>query len=527
MAEIPADAMSVIERAAGNGRDSLTYLDPGRPEERVTIEHFLDRSGKGAGRYPALHEAIGTGGVAAPDSALDSCTLLDAGRAADGTATARTWVGSDGGAFISGAHTMLLDAEGGAVLASGSQTQVGGGLVQGGTDPASSSPATPRMTAISFFHAQRSPAEPARFGLSAAPVAGRAGAVNKFNLEAPIGKKKPGFIVIAISRTAPGHDHDCDYRYPSAADVEPDRLVVPCVGSIEFSEAVQAKPTLASTALWSVAAGTKSELLDPSKLLAGFSAPEGNVLKWSFPFDGKPMNETASLQFHPLDKVDDNVTAFFFQFQVLLGDAGNPETVTICSESWPPPYTEHCRKIESIEYWWHCADGNASVTMADRSRKPLLEVTDEDELLLPDGSTAQVQATTLDYHDELSDDPTLHLETDGGLSLVLSALHPVFVSGSPVKAEDLKLGDAIEVEGGTHHVIKCEPITFNGPLCNLLLAGTPAVHGFFANGIAVGDYDALATHAEETRHDLDYMLERLPESHHTDFRSALADATSR
>jgi hypothetical protein len=528
MAKIPADAMSVIERAAENGRDSLTYLDPGRPENRATIEHFLDRSGKGAGRYPALHEAIGAGGVATPNSAVDSCALLDAGRAPDGTATARAWVSSDGGAFISGAHTALLDSESGTVLASGSRTQVGGGLVQGGTDPAESVAATPGMTAVTFFHAQRSPGEPARFGLSVAPVAGREGAVNKHSLEAPIEVKgkQPGYVVIAIARDADHPNNDSDYRYPSAVNVEPDRLVVPCVGNVEFSESVKAKPTAASTRLYSVAAGTTSELREPATLLAGFSAPEGNSLKWSFPFDNKPIKETASLQFKPLDKVDDNVTAFFFQFQVLLGDAENPETVTICSRSWPPPHTANCIQIDSIKYWWHCADGSASVTLADRSKKPLIEVTDRDELLLPDGSTAEVEATTLDEHDELSDDPTYKLETDGGLSLVLSALHPVFVSGAPVKAEDLRVGATIEVEGGTHSVTKCEPTPYSGALCNLLLAGAPAVRGFYANGIAIGDYDALTANAEATRHDLDYMLERLPESQHTDFRSALADATS-
>lgn len=528
MAEIPADAISVIERAAENGRDSLTYLDPGRPEERATIEHFLDRSGKGADRYPALHEAIGGGDVAVPDSAVDLCTLLDAGRALDGTATARAWVSSKGGAFISGVHTLLLDSEGGAVLASGSRTQVGGGLVQGGTDPAESAAAAPKMTAVSLFHAQRSPQDPVRFGLSATPVTGLEGAVNQFTLEAPreVKGKQPGFVVIAIARDPDHPNEDSDYRYPSAVNVEPDRLVVPCVGSVEFSEAVKAKPTAAATRLYSVAATEFSELREPATLLAGFSAPEGNVLSWSFPFDDKPMNETASLQFNPLDDVDDNVTAFFFQFQVLLGEAENPETVTICSKSWPPPHTNNCIQIDSIKYWWHCIDGGAQVTLADGSKKSLIEVTDEDELRLPDGTSAAVEATTLDKRDELSDDPTYLLETAGGLSLVLSALHPVFISEGPVKVEDLTGGEPIEVEGGVDTVTKCERTSYSGQLCNLLLAGTPAVRGFYANGIAVGDYDALTANAEATRHDLDYMLERLPESQHTDFRSALADATS-
>lgn len=525
MSEMPTQVRGLLEGAVGEGaHGSPLYLDPTSSDEREAIEYFLDRSDKGPGRYPALHQALAGGETAAPEAPLDRCMLVDAGATDEGTATAQTWLGSDGGAFLSGVHTLLVDRDGGGVLASGSRTQVGGGLVRNPTGPEALA-ATPRMTAVSFFHAQRSPDEPVRFGLSAAAV-DIAAAAKKVTVEEPVSTrhKRPGRVVIGMARQEGWTNSDCDYIYPSAANVEPDRLVVPCSGTAEFEEPVSLPVQNAYAGLW--CDHRPLNLLRGFVLEPGFKQIAANVIAWSFPFDNQPINLTESLQFEPLPSADENLSAFFFEFQV-PGKSGRPQKASVCSTSWPDKPSSGCAPVEDLEYWWHCIDAQAEVTLADNSRKKLIEIDSQVELRLLDGSNAMVEATLFDIHDSDSEDFVMKLETAGGRSLILSAEHPLMASGAPVKAVDLQPGQEIAVEGGVDQVAGCVPFpSFTGMLGNLQMAGT-GTHAYFANGIAVGDFGTLAAHREKLRHDPEYMLARLPESHHQDFLSALADATAR
>lgn len=526
MTEMPTKIQALVERAAAKGEDALTYLDPRQLDERKAIEYFLDRSGKSADRYPALHLALAHGEWSVPKAPLDQCTLVDAGRAEDGTATASTWVGSAGRPFLSGAHTMLVDRDGGGVLASGSSTQVGGGLMRNATD-ADAAAATPRMTGISFFHAQRSPEEPVRFGLSAAPVTPMDGEL-KFTIEAPIEithtpTHPVNRVVIGMARQQGWVNTDCDYVYPEAANIEPDRLVVPFVGNVEFPMNVTLPALKIRTWLW-CGYTPLATLQTESELAAGFTAPAANRIAWKFPFDDKSIRETASLRYEPFPEADDNLSAFLFKFQVMGG--GVPQPVTICSLSWPHRPSSGCGSVLDLQFWWHCVEAGAQVTLGDGSKMPLKEIDNRTEVQTVTGGKALVEATTLDIHDTDSEDIVMKLETKGGRSLVLSALHPLFVGGAPVMARDLKQGDEIAVEGGgTDHVSSCEAFpSYAGQLGNLKLAGS-GTQGFYANGIAVGDFSTMSDHREETRHDPDYMLSCLPKSHHQDYLSALADAT--
>lgn len=525
MVEMPTKVMALVERVAERGLDSLAYLDPEKEDEREAIEYFLDRAGKGADRYPALHTAKAGGGTATPATPLDHCTLVDMGKAADGTALAQAWLGSVGGSFLSGVHTMLLDVGSGEVLAFGSTTQVGGGLVRGRTGDGALA-ATPKMTGVSFFHAQRSPQEPLRFGLTAAPVV-LPESEPTIAIGAPIEVrgKRPGRVVIGMARQEGWSNTDCDYIYPEAGSVEPDRLVVPFEGTVEFAESVMMPAVNIRTALWCDHFPLKV-WETAEQLEQGFKQESPTKISWSFPYDDLSISATKSLKYDPLPEADDNVSAFFFRFQLKSGQ-GELLTVSIFSTSWlDKPTSGYKKEIDDLEYWWHCVDAEAEVTLGDGSSKKLIEIDNQTEVRLLGGGNSLVEATTLDVHDIDSEDVVMKLTTSGGRSLIVSALHPAMSGGQPVMARDLQPGQEIAVEGGTDQVASCLPEAgFQGKLGNLSLAAT-GTQAFYANGIAVGDFGTLTAYREQVRHDPEYMLARLPESHHQDYLSGLADATA-
>lgn len=527
MSEFPAGVNEVVDRALSSegDRHSFTYIDLGRPEGEAAIKHFLERCGKGADRYPALHEAVAKAEDGASSPAGDHCTLVDAGATEKGRATARSWVSSRERSLIAGVHTMLLDSGSGEVLASGSHTDVSTGLLRNAT-LADAAEATSEMTAVTFFHLQRSPEEAPRFGLAAAPIA-LPEVTPTINLTAPVGAKKPNYIVIGLARQVTKKENeDCDYVYPDTVGVEPDRLVVPMVGTAEYPYPVTAT-TSVYTALWCEGVPLASRL-SAQELKAGVTVSSTNnkQLTWSFPFDGKSIRETASLSYEPLVAADENTTAFMFMVQAEVGTTGRIETFAICSEMWPEEPTPACTQIKNIEYWWHCLEADAQVTLADGTKVALETITNQQEVKLLDGSAGKVEATTRDRHDTDPDDPVMRLETQAGRTLLLSSWHPVFVGGSPKEAVKLSVNDHIDVEGGTDVVTKIEEVTSHDQFCNLKIAGQ-GPFGFYANGIAVGDFSTLIDHHHQTTHDPDHMLGQLPESHHQDFLSALADSTAR
>jgi hypothetical protein len=317
---------------------------------------------------------------------------------------------------------------------------------------------------------------------------------------------------------------DCDYIYPEVANVEPDRLVVPFEGTVEFSEPITLPPANIHTSLWCDHLPL-SNWETAAELAAGFKQVSANKISWSFPFDNQPITKTKSLKYEPLPEADDNITNFIFRFQVKVGNA--LQTLSIFSTGWPDkPTGNYTKEIDNLEYWWHCVDAEAEVRLADGSTRKLIEIDNRTEVRLLSGGQSLVEATTLDAHDIDSEDVVMKLTTTAGRSLILTAFHPLMSWGAPVMARDLVSGQTIAVEGGTDQVAACVPEPeFSGLLGNLSLAAT-GVQAFFANGIAIGDFGTLAEYREQVRHDPDYMLPRLPESHHQDYLSGLADATA-
>jgi hypothetical protein len=516
-----------------SGGGAYAYLDPSDPEQRALIVHGLDAAGKTAHRYPALHRALDEIAPPPPVGEVDDARHVDLGcdRSAQ-RATASGWISSRGGAYISGAITTVIDADSGASLAEGVATQVGGTLVRTATQSASAQPGIDRMTAVTLFHTQQSPDLPPRFGVVTTTRAG---------LTATLGSGPPpptdprhintptsGPVKIGLCRSPQHVNTDVDYSYPSAADVDPDRMVVPFTGSCKLpyrSAVTLDNPICTDTRLYVSAANAYL------KLLSGYQIPmlgaSGSTVSWSAPFDGKNINVTGSLQYEASMQANDTQTEFLFEFQVPVQNQIAPiYRFAYCSYKWPGGQpSPNCTTIPELTYWWHCLGPDTTVTLADGSQRPIREVDNACVVRLGDGKgDAAVEATSRAPHG--GGEPARRLRTEGGRSLLLSELHPVMTTRGPVAARDLAVGDEVLADGGADLVASCEREAYDGLVCNLKLVEDGSVRSFLANGIAVGDHLAQAAHFHARRHDPDLVLPTLPESHHQDWLSALADATA-
>lgn len=523
-----------------------TVLDPQDPADRSVIEAFLDLSNKRSDRFPALHAALASAN-SAPDGTDDDLRIVDAGRTpGGGRATACAWHAARGGAYISGAATLALDSESNEPLAFGAGTQVGGTRAVAATDSAAAGAAGQRVTALSFFHAQRTPDDPVRFGVTAAsrPVL----ADNEFQINPvdPHGTHNP--ISIAVARAENQHcTTDTDYCYLNlAADQNNPLFLVPFTGTaVNLPSTITGiDPTskniaglTVSTALY--VNGSPQAMVPSadtaSKLDAAVTGDTETTVSWSFPYDQHtPEGTNPGLRYGPAAQYNGSVFAFLFSFSVPVADPTlNPFGFNVCSQSWQHDPSEVCCVIPNLTIWWHCLAAGAEVTLEDGSTQLIEEVGNLTRVRTGLGGSLGVEATTRGLH---PDGPgplggVLELETGRGRKLVLTALHPVMTRSGPVAARDLRPGDEVVTADGVDSVGRCDPSPYDGFFCNLKLVdrddrargASPLVGTFIANGIVVGDHLCQEAHWDATRHDLDYMQARLPEDTHTDYESALAD----
>lgn len=520
------DQISHALAIAQSGNGQAAVLDPTDPDQRDLIFSFLEAAGKSGDRYPALHGAVARG--APSNGGQIDATVVDLGRDRSGRATSRTWVSSRGGAYISGAHTLVLDSESNRVLASGTATQVGGNLVQASTRTAEAEEAAPRMTALTFYHSQPSPDAEPGFGLVSASMSTAADDEEPdVHLTAPVQTRSTGeYIVIALCRDPEHENGDADYVYPSSANVNPDRLVVPFVGtaSLPYEVDTTQQPTL-TTKLY-VSAASAWAYPYTGFDLAGPVSMSGYDVTWNYPFDDQPINLTASIQYNVNTAANDTVTDFFYQFAIPVQNPIAPVyTFTVCSKDTPDEPSLNCHTIEDLQYWWHCVLAGTPITLADGATIPVEEVDNSMRVRTGSGGVAAVEATSRGMH-TAAQGPLCRLTTSGGSSVVVSSRHPVLTMTGLVPAEDVAVGSEILTERGGEAVTANEALPHEGQVINLKLATDGEPGTFLAGGIAVGDHVALAVQERNLRHDPGYVLPRLPESHHQDWMSALTDATA-
>lgn len=522
--------------------DQHTALDPGVEADRGLIELVLDLFDKRSDRYPALHAALGAGRPG-PEG-LDDVRIIDVGADRDGRATARGWHAAQGGAYLSAAMTLALDTQSGEVLAAGSATQVGGTRAPSATRTATAKAAGDSVTALTLYHAQRSPEEPTRFGVVMGQRLTNVPADMTITVTAPVkllSNTKP--IRIGLARV--GNYQDCDYRYQENTNFDNPSLLVPFTGEARLSDKIKCDssgriPELkVETLIYSLAAKGYvkcSETL--AQLIGQVTVPnlsEPTRMAWSYPYDQKSQKESKSIHYEWLGQANTTVSAFFYQFKVPVENLVQPKTVfTVCSLDWPQASTPFCTTVGDLEFWWHCVAAGSAVTLADGSTLPIEQVDSNVRVRSGvGGDSLAVEATWHGQHHDYGGplDGICRLVTEGGRELVLTAQHPVITPAGPVMALDLQPGAEVLSASGVDRVRSCEPIDHAGCFYSLKLADAGdrstgrglLPESFLANGIAVGDHDSLARYYEAARLDPDYMLARLPIDQHVDYLSALAD----
>ncbi len=519
---------ALIERSSdGKG----VALNPGNETDRSAIALFLNLSGKTADRYPALYAALNNGSAA---PAAGTARVVDLGRDSSGRATSRTWIGMQGLPLMSGATTMVLDADTNAPLAVGSATVLGEGLTRVATQSAAAAPAAKRQTALTLYHSMDD-AGAVSFG-----------AVSQTNMVAddpfPINVTQPVIsvaghtsIVIGLNRPSGGYNPDCDYNFYEDSPQANPNLLVPFVGNATLPYAITGIGgdgringlEIDSLIYVQLSAGQQSLPLLPDSLPIGCWSSTANPyqINWSFPYTDpqEPIVYTAT------QSALDTQSAFLFQFSVPINDPSSPLIFTVCSSGTPGDPSPTCKVIPNLQFTWHCVAQGTQITLADGSTVAVEDTHNQLRVKTGAGGDLAVEANWRGTHDG----DALTLATDAGHKLTVTPDHPVQTSSGLVAARDLKVGDRVAIEGGaTAALVGIESHPASGNFWNLMLGNAEdraagvslSASTYIANGIVVGDFESLATQYRLARRNLDYMKARIPAALHTDYASAIVDA---
>jgi hypothetical protein len=498
--------------------------------------------------------------------------VVDLGATRGGLATARTWISPAGGAILTSASTLVVDAATNEALAFGTHTTVGGQLTTAATASSTAKPASGKVRSLTLYHTVPSATQPARFGLTMATATINPNVANiDPTVTAPV-ISKPGHtgVQIALNRTKPLNGVDCDYIYTdlSAGGNDP-YLLVPFVGSYQLGDTiVQYDPNtgifspnsglqISANIYANIASGTSSVVcpVNPGLLnssvgvvppTGGPVPPQGtsNTLYWNWPFDDTtPQATNPGLAFSPDADANSNLggafvdSAFVCQFQVPVSNPAFPTSpFTICSTDTPEPASPQCfKKIPPLQFWWHCLAAGTLVTLEDGRKLPIEKITNTMRVRTGYGTASVgVEATTFGRHrvrGRKPDGSVYKLVTKRGRTLILTDEHPLATPSGMVMAKRLQAGVELLAADGVDGVKSCEPILHEGDFFNLKLvdendrrkgilhdAGT-----FVANGLLVGDVPAWQRHRHAAVHNLEYMQGQLARSLHKDYESALAD----
>jgi hypothetical protein len=537
-----SEQKSIVANAvARSGYNERRALDPSIAEDAAAIRCFLALTGKTADTHPGLFGDLDAAEKSgAPDSGLNELHIVDSGVDAQGRATCRTWYLDRNGSYLSGALALAIDAESGELLALGAVDHVGDGLTPAATRSDSAKPATAKMTSVGFYHSQATPGAAPQFGVIASTVAEPSAAANVAAVVDQPMIRVPGHTAIVIGLGRRTFNVDLDYFYPQDTSDNP-ILLVPFVGSVDVQQPLQyvdqnghfTSGLSLSTQLYSLSGRSYSAHLATQSIadqVTGDTAT--NVVSWSYPHDAK--NAWISLEYNPLAAAQDTTSAFFFSFRIPIDNTVNPYfSFNVCSYDWPDQPSVNCVQIPDLQFWWHCVAADAKVTLADGSLAPLGEIDNTKRVRTALGGALGVEATTRGKHEpaprHATIDQAFELKTAGGLSLILTGGHPVATPDGFVIAKDLTPGGTVLTQAGVDSVASCETVFYDGVFCNLKLGDASdranglgdAVGVFYANGVAVGDFDSMTRAQRQRLHSLDYMLPRLPERYRKDYESTL------
>lgn len=526
--------------------DTPTQLDPANATHRAAIEAALAVGNRSAQRYPGLYAALNRKGAAA---AAGSLALVDKGSDRSGRATAMSWYAAAPQAVYAGGALFALDRDSGGLLGLGHNSNVVEGFVPVSTDTATAKRAGKGLKLLALNHAVLPTGEASFTALaSSAPTDNPQDASISVS-EPTQTPKTPPNVVIALGRDSVHPNNDADYTYTEPYNMNTPYLIIPFVGVAELAYSIngtvgQPIPNAVyTTQIYFVQnSGTINIPLNPtytpqSRVNNGVTMLSDSVLQWGYPADGNSYQTTASLVYNQQSLVNEQISYFIYTFQIPLKNAPvQTFSFAVCSTNTPNEPSYQCFKVPNIKFWWHCLADTTKVKLADGSELDLSALDNKRRVKNGTGGDIAVEATSRGAHKArkgaVGADAVYRLVTDAGNELIGTGSHPIMTPDGLKRLSDLSPGSAVSTERGAARVASCESIDWDGLLCNLKLgdesdrtAGlkADAVCTYVANGIVVGDHEAMIRLQRQLTRNVEHMRSRIPSGLTTDYASAVED----
>ena len=531
-------------------------LDPNDDQDRELIRIALQTADQTPEKYPFLHRQIDNKQAYISNDETPQIQIVDAGVYHKGNATAITWLANSKATLISGGSLMILDGEKNKLLAFGSNTDVNSGFTSIETSTETALPTNKAIRTLGVNHVIGHDGVTTFTAVANSRELGDDMDELIIDVDTPaIGKhskppkKAPPFIEIAVGRTGANPYKGADYYYTETQNSTDPHLLVPFVGSAGLPYTIKSGITSADigvVALLYVDYNTPDTLITQldyeyttqEDIEAAITITE-NTVKWNFPYDKLTYKDTKSLVFDP-GPVNHKYSYFYFQFTVPVTNGPNPDGKYIFSvyshskgvSDQPPTATG--KKIAAIKFWWHCLAAGTQITMANGEQKSIEDISNSDSVVSGvNNENIGVLATTIGHHQSDSSETGLKaaykIKTTDNKELIASGGHPIITPEGAVIACYLNVGDKVLVTDGVSQIASCESIDFSDMLYNLNLGNEEdeinnnAVNSFYANGILVGDHNAMHNQTDIQRYDLDFTLPKIDKELHQDYTSAVKD----
>jgi hypothetical protein len=525
-------------------------LDPRDPRQNAAIRLSLNVGGFTPEKYPALYRALDKAPPTDPQA--DALMLVDAGRTADGKATATVWTSAGGDSVMLCGVLMAFDRQTDALVACGENCALGSGFLTCPTRSAQAAAAPRAVTQMRVFQLSAATGLDGNsrfFAMSAEPAVGDG--IQATVTQPVITKTDHKVVEICVGRMKDGVNNDCDYVYTLPAGgghQNKPNLVCPFVGSAPLSGTPNLAALTANNLLTNIVVddgkgGSWAIPRDPkyttdAALVAGVhQGNPPNVVTWSYPYDGPNTYyaNTKSLVYQQSDLQTEIVSYFYFMFNMPMQNGPN-QPFYVCSKDSPEKHSVNCTTIDNLLFWWHCAVEGTLVTIESGETLAIEKVHNGHRVKSVGGRTWAVRATRHGTHKSDGDArgaaAVYKLETDNGMSLSASGAHLIAMADSSfAQICDIAVGAKVLTLEGPAAVRRNSVIPYDG-VCYALAIGSVDEIGtsdyptdaaiYFAGGIGTGDHMAMRSHTLHRRRDLDAILKRAPESLHTDCRSAFA-----
>lgn len=320
-------------------------------------------------------------------------------------------------------------------------------------------------------------------------------------------------IMLCVGRTGT----NCDYDVPSINL----GVLMPINGSISYPSTIATNPTTgaptymdASVAIWYPEVGGGCEMADAD--FANAVTVTGNVLTWN----ATPASFGSICSQYPYG----TTVSVTYQLTVTVQNtSGGLMSATVTTDQTASP-SSTTLVLLPMEFVYGCVAEGTLITMADGTSTAIEKVQPKQTVRGGDGRKLEVRAYWKGDESEL-----IRVKTQNGKTVSISSGHPLPLADGTVKlGSALAVGDKLTTSDGTSAIATLEKVRWTGKVWNLDLGAprrpnqAPALadHGFFANGILIGDGRAQVYYNKVHKESADQVKARLPASWHRDYDSA-------